>query len=105
MATGVFILQEHYVIEVTIINYLLALGTSASPKEFFTPDPFSSLCSQAYVLSRASWPLSLDVGTLRAEPDVVVPSSFGQLTKQTPVPSAAVMALAPGFAAEGDTLL
>lgn len=83
MATGVFISREHYVIEVTIINYLLAPGTSASPKEFLILDPFSSLCSQAYVPSWASRPLPLDVGNPHAEPDAVIPGSFGQLTKQT----------------------
>lgn len=44
MAAGILILWECYVIEVTVINYLLATGTAASPVETLTSHPYCLPC-------------------------------------------------------------
>lgn len=105
MATGVFILQEHYVIQVTIINYLLALWTSPSPKEFFSPTPSPLSVPKPKFSPGLHGLCPLMWGIYMQTQMWWYPAVLDSWPNRLPVPSTAVMALAPGFAAEGDTLL
>ena len=63
MAAGILILWECYVIEVTVINCLLATGTAASPVKTLTSHPYSLPCPYPPALTPiVSWDLTKEVG-------------------------------------------